>query len=54
MNIDKVEEDIQMLRRLLYKLGEDQENYAAGDLLIISQILDRTLLKYQQYFYKNQ
>jgi Spo0E like sporulation regulatory protein len=46
----KIEEDIQMLRTLLYKLGQNEENYASGDLLIISQTLDKTLLKYQRYF----
>jgi Spo0E like sporulation regulatory protein len=45
-----MEEDIQMLRTLLYKLGQEKESYSTGDLLIISQILDKTLLKYQKYF----
>ncbi|MCM3654850.1 aspartyl-phosphate phosphatase Spo0E family protein [Metabacillus litoralis] len=48
MDIFQLKKEIQSLRSYLYKLGNQTKNYSQGEILKISQELDKKILIYQK------
>lgn len=48
MDIFHLKKEIQSLRSYLYKLGNQTKNYSQGEILKISQELDKKILIYQK------
>lgn len=48
MDIFQLKKEIQSLRSYLYKLGNQTKNYSQGEILKISQELDKKIVIYQK------
>ncbi|WP_427127536.1 Spo0E family sporulation regulatory protein-aspartic acid phosphatase (plasmid) [Priestia megaterium] len=48
MNLSQLEKEIKTLQKLIYSLAKDNHEYCDGDILKLSQELDKKIFIYQK------